>query len=132
MVPVWVWVLLWIIFFANLAAGIVYVIRHGLTALKKAGKTGEEISTILTRMGEHDTHHLLEHEAPFFTQPLADVAQRYADTRVDVEKRHMKIDGQHYQAHKRWNDYTLEDLQSLETSLEETAQASDTIATDIE
>ncbi|TCD54790.1 hypothetical protein EJ419_01445 [Alloscardovia theropitheci] len=125
MVPVWVWILLWIFLFANFSFGVYYVIRHGLDALTKAGKTGSEISDILSRMEDKDSSIEPEDASPYFTRPLSDVADRYTRTRQRVEERHKKRDIRYARIRERWNDYSHNDLEDIAQSIESTAQNSD-------
>ncbi len=125
MVPVWVWILLWIFLFANFAFGVYYAIRHGLDALTKVGKTGAELGDVLSRFEAADNPRAAEDSAPFFTRPLSDVSDRYAQTRQAVEERHIERDNRRADVRKRWDSYTQSDLEQIVETIEETARTSD-------
>lgn len=125
MVPVWVWILLWIFLFANFAFGVYYAIRHGLDALTKVGKTGAELGDVLSRFEAADNPRTTEDSAPFFTRPLSDVSDRYAKTRQAVEERHIERDHRRADVRKRWDSYTQSDLEQIAETIEETARTSD-------
>ncbi|WP_018143665.1 hypothetical protein [Alloscardovia criceti] len=125
MIPVWVWILLWIFLFVNLGFGVYYAVSHGLHALNKAGKTGSEISDILSRMNEEDAERILEDSTPFFARPLSDVSDRYTQTRIRVEERHIQRSLRHDAALQRWDEYHQEDLEKLGDKLDSAAAESD-------
>ncbi|WP_418968610.1 hypothetical protein [Alloscardovia omnicolens] len=125
MVPVWVWVILWIFFFANFAYGVYYVIRHGLRALNTMSGTAEDISTIMARMSEEEMEQALDDSTPFFTRPLTDATDRYAATREAVEKKHIARSIRHDRALERWKNYEQSDLEALGSTLDDAAQSSD-------
>ncbi|MFC0266024.1 hypothetical protein [Alloscardovia macacae] len=129
MVPVWVWVLLWIFLFGNFAYGVYYVFRHGLDAVAKAGQTGSQIAEVLGQLSdsELDTARKAADEdpTPFFARPLTDATDRYTRTREAVEKSHLRKASRHDDALKRWDGYSQEELESIAGRIEHTAESSD-------
>ncbi|MFD0704972.1 hypothetical protein ACFQY8_04330 [Alloscardovia venturai] len=132
MVPAWVWALLWIFFFVCLGYGVYFVIRHGLSAGRKVGKTGSVISERVTRLSDTNLPETPEDSVPFFIRPLWEVSDRYTTVRTEIEER--KTQRKHKRAliRQRWDSYTLTDLETLENSLETSASISDSRAQDVQ
>ena len=76
--PWWIWLLLALFMLAMVVSGVVYACLHGYRAFKDVAKLGERTAKRIEAMGKPLPQNN-ENEAPFFTRPLKDAADRYAD-----------------------------------------------------
>ena len=87
--PWWIWLLLALFMLAMVVSGVVYACLHGYRAFKDVAK-GKPLP-------QNN-----ENEAPFFTRPLKDAADRYADAHAGVIERHEAKRSRHAQQWAQW------------------------------
>ena len=92
--PWWIWLLLALFMLAMVVSGVVY-------AFKDVAKLGERTAKRIEAMGKPLPQNN-ENEAPFFTRPLKDAADRYADAHAGVIERHEAKRSRHAQQWAQW------------------------------
>lgn len=99
--PWWIWLLLALFMLAMVVSGVVYACLHGYRAFKDVAKLGERTANESRRWANHCPQNN-ENEAPFFTRPLKDAADRYADAHAGVIERHEAKRSRHAQQWAQW------------------------------
>ena len=99
--PWWIWLLLALFMLAMVVSGVVYACLHGYRAFKDVAKLGERTAKRIEAMGKPLPQNN-ENEAPFFTRPLKDAADRYADAHAGVIERHEAKRSRHAQQWAQW------------------------------
>ncbi|MBW3088153.1 hypothetical protein KIH77_05340 [Bifidobacterium sp. 82T24] len=101
--PVWIWVILVVFFITMTVAGLVYAIRHALSAWHTVAETGGRIGDLLSRLESTQTER--QAERPSFTQPLSMTAERYADAHAEVIRNQERRRDRHVLVWKRWKSF---------------------------
>ena len=99
--PWWIWLLLALFMLAMVVSGVVYACLHGYRAFKDVAKLGERTAKRIRRWAKTIAPKQRE-EAPFFTRPLKDAADRYADAHAGVIERHEAKRSRHAQQWAQW------------------------------
>lgn len=101
--PGWIWIVLVAFLLVTLIVGGVYVIRHAISAMHVIGRTGDEVSSRLSRLEADD--HRQRNEPPMFTRPLAEAADRYARTQAHIMEHRDHVRNRHVAIWKRWKTF---------------------------
>lgn len=101
--PGWVWVVLVIFFLVMLVSGIIYAVRHAISALHVVAGTGDDITNALARL-EQDPE-TREKQVPSFVLPIDVSAERYADAHSAVIRHQEEIRSRHAAIWKRWKTF---------------------------
>lgn len=99
--PWWIWLVLALFMLAMLVAGVVYAALHAMRGLASLSEVGGRLSERLDAMGEPVPAERAD-EAPLFTKPLAEAAERYADAHAGVVERRMRRRERHVE---QWADW---------------------------
>lgn len=104
--PWWIWLVLSGFWLAMLIIGVIYVIRHGLSALHTLSQTGNDVSERLSVMSESSPHDEANSvQRPIFTLPLADAAEQYADAHAQVIERKERRQERHMRTWDKWANF---------------------------
>ncbi|MCH4159611.1 MAG: hypothetical protein LKF35_05855 [Bifidobacterium minimum] len=98
----WMWLVLIIAAIAIFVAGCVYAVLRGLSALRSMGGTVSAISSAVDAMNDPGAATDAGHTASF-ALPLSQVARRYEDTRIDIERRRARNHMMHRRIWRNWD-----------------------------
>lgn len=102
--PWWIWLLLALFMLAMIIAGIAYAGIHGYRAFKDSAKTASRMAQCFDAMGR-PSKEAVQDESPFFTRPLQEAADRYAQAHAEVINRHEARRARHAQQWARWKHF---------------------------
>ncbi|MBW3093464.1 hypothetical protein KIH79_11140 [Bifidobacterium sp. 82T10] len=99
--PWWIWLLLALFMLSMIVAGIIYAAVHGIRGLKTAGDVGSRIGDRFAAMQDIPSQDQGP-QPPVFTEPLRDVADRYAQAQAQVVARRQATRERHVRTWARW------------------------------
>ena len=102
--PWWIWLVLVLFMLALLVVGGVYACIHGYRALKDVSKLGGRVFRRFEAMSK-PLPQVEENTAPFFTKPLEDATDRYAEAHAEVIRRRETRRVRHAQQWAKWKNF---------------------------
>lgn len=102
--PWWLWLLLALFMLTMIIAGIAYAGIHGYRAFKDSAKVASRIAQRFDAMGQ-PLPEATQDESPFFTRPLQDAADRYAQAHAEVINRREARRARHAQQWTSWKHF---------------------------
>ena len=102
--PWWIWLLLALFMLTMIITGIAYAGIHGYRAFKDSAKVASRIAQRFDAMGQ-PLPETTQDESPFFTRPLQDAADCYAQAHAEVINRHEVRRARHAQQWASWKHF---------------------------
>ena len=102
--PWWVWLVLVLFMLMMIVSWIDYACLHGYHAFKEVAKLGECAAKRIDAMGKQFPRQN-ENDTPFFTRPLQDAADRYANAHAEVIERREAKRHRHAQQWAHWRHF---------------------------
>ena len=102
--PWWIWLVLVLLMLAVLIADGAYACARGYQALKGVAKVGGRASKRFEAMSK-PLPQVEEDTAPFFTRPLKDATDRYADAHAEVIRRQGEKRTRHARQWTEWKHF---------------------------
>lgn len=102
--PWWIWLLLALFMLTMIITGIAYAGIHGYRAFKDSAKVASRIAQRFDVMGQ-PLPETTQDESPFFTRPLQDAADCYAQAHAEVINRHEVRRARHAQQWASWKHF---------------------------
>ena len=102
--PWWLWLLLALFMLTMIITGIAYAGIHGYRAFKDSAKVASRIAQRFDAMGQ-PLPEATQDESPFFTRPLQDAADRYAQAHAEVINRREARRARHAQQWTSWKHF---------------------------
>ncbi|MBM6699296.1 hypothetical protein H7U32_02920 [Bifidobacterium pullorum subsp. saeculare] len=102
--PWWVWLVLALFMLAMLVAGLAYAALHAFRGVKSLSDVGGCLGERVAKLSQPSPDGAAD-EAPFFTRPLTDATDRYADAHAAVLARKAAKRERHAERWARWRRF---------------------------
>ena len=100
----WMWLTLSLILLLAFVLGVVYLVVHGIRAMRTISKVAEAVGAPLSEISENDGEPRPV-EPPSFTQPLKVSMGRYTDAHAEVLNRAQARHNRHAEQWDRWKHF---------------------------